>query len=86
VLVDENGKSANDGLLLSWDRTMSEISDKLCVAVDYQSGKSALGSLNFGVSWAFSKNVSVIFGYDIYNNVQTGGKNTFTTQLDINFP
>ncbi|HLO24987.1 MAG TPA: hypothetical protein VK187_02660 [Geobacteraceae bacterium] len=86
VLVDENGKSANDGVLLSWDRTMSEISDKLWMAVDYQSGNSALGALNFGVSWAFSKNVSVIFGYDIYNNVKTGGTNTFTTQLDINFP
>ena len=86
VLVDENGKSANDGVLLSWDRTMSEISDKLWMAVDYQSGESALGALNFGVSWAFSKNVSVIFGYDIYNNTKTGGKNTFTTQLDINFP
>lgn len=86
VLVDENGKSANDGLLLSWDRTMSEISDKLWMAVDYQSGKSALGALNFGVAWSFSKNVSVILGYDIYNNVNTGGKNTVTTQVDINFP
>ncbi len=86
VLVDENGKSANDGVLLSWDRTMAEISDKLWMAVDYQSGNSALGALNFGVSWNFSKNVSVIFGYDIYNNVKTGGKNTFNTQLDINFP
>jgi len=86
VLLDEYGKSANDGLLLSWDRTISEISDKLWLGVDYQSGKSALGALSFGASWAFAKNVSVIFGYDIYNNVKTGGKNTFTTQLDINFP
>jgi hypothetical protein len=86
VLVDENLKSANDGLLLSWDRTLSEISDKLWVAVDYMSGKNYNGALNFGVSWAFSKNVSVILGYDIYNNVKTGGKNTFTTQVDINFP
>jgi hypothetical protein len=86
VLADENGNSANDGVLLSWDRTMSEISDKLWLAVDYQSGKSSLGALSFGASWAFAKNVSVIFGYDIYNNVLTGGKNTFTTQLDIIFP
>ena len=86
VLVDENGKSANDGVLASWDRTISEISDKLWMAVDYQSGKSGMGALNFGVSWAFSKNVSVIFGYDIYNNTNTGGKNTFNTQLDINIP
>ena len=74
------------GVLLSWDRTMSEISDKLWMAVDYQSGQSALGAFSFGASWAFSKNVSVILGYDIYNNEALGGKNTFTTQLDINFP
>ncbi len=79
------GSGQNKGVLASWDRTMSEISDKLWMAVDYQGGNSSLGALNFGVSWAFSKDVSVIFGYDIYNNVNTGGKNTFTTQLDINF-
>jgi hypothetical protein len=76
----------NNGALLSWDRTLSEITDKLWVGVDYMSGNNANGSLNFGVSWAFTKNVSVILGYDIYNNVNTGGKNTFNTQLDINFP
>jgi hypothetical protein len=86
VLMDENGKSANDGVLLSWDRTMTEISDKLWMAVDYMSGKNFNGALNFGFSWAFSKNVSVLLGYDIYNNTKTGGKNTFTTQVDINFP
>jgi len=86
VLVDENGNNENDGVLLSWDRTISELSDKLWTAVDYQGGDSAVGALSFGAAWAFSKNVSVIFGYDIYNNVKTGGKNTFTTQVDINFP
>ncbi len=86
VLVDENGNSANDGVMLSWDRTMTEISDKLWMAVDYMSGRNMNGALNFGVSWAFAKNVSVILGYDIYNNTKTGGKNTVTTQVDINFP
>lgn len=80
------GTGKNNGVLASWDRTMSEISDKLWMAVDYQSGESFMGALSFGASWAFAKNVSVIVGYDIYNNVYTGGKNTFTTQLDINFP
>src|SRR5664279_2090418 len=42
VLVDENLNKANNGLLLSWDRTMSEISDKLWFAIDYQGGKSYL--------------------------------------------
>ena len=86
VLTDENGKAANDGVILTWDRTMPEISDKLWLAIDYASGKSANGAFNFGFAWSFSKNTSVIFAYDIYNNTKTGGKPTFTTQLDINFP
>lgn len=73
----------NSGVLASWDRTLSEISPKLWAAVDYQGGESALGALNFGLSWAFADNVSVIAGYDIYNNKDLN--DTFTTQLDINF-
>ena len=80
------GTNANTGVLLSWDRTMSEISDKLWMAVDYMGGNNVDGSVNFGVSWAFAKNVSVIFGYDIYHEKSLAGNNTFTTQLDINFP
>jgi hypothetical protein len=76
----------NTGLLLSWDRTMSEISDKLWLAVDYQSGKNSLGALSVGGSWAFSKQVSLIIGANFYNEEKTGGKPTFTTQLDINLP
>jgi hypothetical protein len=70
---------------------MKEISDKLWFAVDYQSGNNYLGALNAGFSWAFSDKVSVIFGYDIYNdkktfyNMNNTNQNTFTTQLDINF-
>jgi hypothetical protein len=86
VLLDENGKKENNGVLLSWDRTMSEISDNLWAAVDYQGGDSAMGALSFGVAWSFSKNVSLIVGYDIYNNDKIAGKNTFNTQLDINIP
>ena len=86
VLVDENGNSDEKGVLLSWDRTMKEISDKLWLAVDYQGSKSAMGALSFGASWAFAKNVSVLLGYDIYNKKATGGENTVTLQLDINFP
>ena len=90
LLVDENGAAANTGLLLSWDRAMPEISDKLWLAVDYQGGQNYLGALNFGFSWNFSKNVSVIFAYDIYNNknafynTNNVNANTFTTQVDIN--
>lgn len=86
LMKDQNGKNDNSGVLLSWDRTISEISDKLWVGVDYQGGDNAFGAFNFGASWAFSKNVSVILGYDIYTRQATGGRPTFTTQLDINIP
>jgi len=86
ALINTSGNAANDGVLLSWDRTMTEISDKLWMAVDYQGGNNADGALSFGASWNFAKNVSVIFGYDVYNKKALAGQNTFTTQLDINFP
>lgn len=91
LLVDENLNKKNSGILLSWDRTMSEISDKLWLCVDYQGGNNYLGALNFGASWAFSKNVSVIFAYDVYNNrnayynTNNQNANSFTAQVDINF-
>ena len=91
LLIDSKGAKANSGILASWDRSMKEISDKLWFAVDYQGGNNYLGALNLGFSWNFSSNVSVIFGYDIYNDSKTfynsvnTNKNTFTTQLDINF-
>ena len=91
TLTGSNGSKSNSGVLLSWDRSMKEISDKLWFAVDYQGAKNYMGSLNFGVSWAFSDKVSVIVGYDIYNdpkglyNSTDASKNAFTTQLDINF-
>jgi hypothetical protein len=85
VLVDENGDKANTGVLLSWDRSITEISDKLWAAVDYQGGDSSLGALSFGLSWAVSPNTSLILGYDIYNNQDLAGiANTATVQVDIN--
>ena len=85
VLVDETGSGDEKGILLSWDRTLSEISDKLWAAVDYQGTDSALGALSFGISYAFAKNASILFGYDIYNESRTGGENTYTVQVDLNF-
>jgi len=86
------GKKTNSGLLLSWDRTISELSDKLWVAVDYMSGNNYNGALSLGASWTFTKNVSVLAGVNFYNpfydpkgGAIPGGKPTFTTQLDINF-
>ncbi|MEI6166451.1 MAG: hypothetical protein WCS52_04595 [bacterium] len=86
VLLGKDGGAANDGILASWDRTMSEISDKLWVAVDYMGGGNFNSGLSFGAAWAFSKNVSVILGYDKWAEPSLAGADTYTAQLDINFP
>lgn len=86
--AEKNLGTDNNGVLVSWDRTMSEISDKLWMAVDYMSGNNAFGALSVGASWAFSSNVSLLVGANFYNPFQDGlpgGKPTITTQLDINF-
>ena len=86
LVSSPTGPSSKDGALVSWDRTMTEISDKLWMAVDYQGGNNVDSSVNVGASWNFAKNVSVIFGYDFWTNKAMAGRNTFNTQLDINFP
>lgn len=82
------GEGANSGALVSWDRTMGEISDKLWLAADYMSGNNANGAASIGAAWAFSKNVSVLVGAVFFNPFQEekpGGKPAFTTQLDLSF-
>ncbi|MDK9717526.1 MAG: hypothetical protein OEL57_06395 [Trichlorobacter sp.] len=86
------GVKTNTGVLASWDRTMSEISDKLWMSVDYMSGNNSLGALSVGASWAFTPNVSLLVGANFYNpfynpqgGMLPGGKPTINTQLDINF-
>lgn len=83
LLVDLSGNKDNHGVLLSWDRTIPEISDKLWLALDYQGGKSGYGALSAAFAWKFAPNVGVIFGYDIYN--ESDYKPTATIQLDIDF-
>jgi hypothetical protein len=82
-LLTHNGKKDNDGALLCWERTMTEISDKLWVAIDYQGSRSSYGATNVGFSYKFSDNTSVIFGYDFYNDKDLA--DTYTVQLDIDF-
>ena len=86
VLTGPNGESGdNQGVLLSWDRTMSEINDKLWFGVDYMGGQNANGALSFGVAWNFTPNLSLLVGYDIWNKKSVAGANTITTQLGMNF-
>jgi hypothetical protein len=83
LLRDKNSLRDNNGPLFCWERTISEISDRLWLAVDYQGTQSSYGALNFGFAWKFTSNISAIAGYEIYNNRNL--TDTATLQIDIDF-
>ncbi|MBI5893185.1 MAG: hypothetical protein HZB79_05960 [Deltaproteobacteria bacterium] len=86
LLVDENGKEDEHGVLLAWERVMTEISDKLWLAVDYMGGDNSFGAIAYGFSWKFAPNVSVIFAYVDQNNDKLAFvEDWFTVQVDIDF-
>jgi len=83
LLRDKDGLRDNSGPLIAWERTMTEISDKLWLCVDYQGSQSSYGALNAGFAWSFTKDIAMIIAYDIYNNRNL--TDTVTFQLDVNF-
>lgn len=83
ILRDQDDLRDNQGIMLAWERTMSEISDRLWLCVDYQGTRSSYGALNYGFSWKFTNNISTLLGYEVYNNHDY--RNTITFQLDIDF-
>lgn len=80
VMVNGTSKE-NNGFIVAWDKQITEISPKLWLAIDYMSGKSQMGALSIGGSWSFTDDVSLLVGYNIFNN---NSPSTITTQLDIN--
>ena len=83
LLRDKNSERDNAGVMLAWERVMTEISDRLWLCVDYQGTQSSYGALNYGFSWKLTNNISALIGYDVYNNPNL--KNTVTFQLDVDF-
>jgi hypothetical protein len=81
LLLDSKGKKDNSGVLAAWERTVTEVSDKLWICVEYMGSESVYGSFNVGASWKFADNVSVLGGYEIFNNDDL--VNTATVQVDI---
>ena len=83
LLLNEDGKKDDNGIFWAWERTIPEIDDRLWVCVEYQATRSLYGTLNLGFSWQFTKDVSVLAGYQFYNNRNVA--DTVTIQVDINF-
>jgi len=83
LLLDKDGNRDNNGIFWAWERTMTEISDKLWVCAEYQATESVYGAFNLGFSVQFTKDISTIVGYQFYNNKNFA--DTATVQVDINF-
>jgi hypothetical protein len=81
LLLGRDGGKDNAGLIASWDRTISEVSDKLWLCVDYMGTKSGYGALSAGLAWKFADNVGVIGAMNFWNN--TDYRPTATLQVDI---
>jgi hypothetical protein len=81
LLADARGDRDNRGLLAAWERTVAMFSDKLWFCVEYMGTESVYGSLNVGASWKVADDVSVLGGYEIFNNDDL--VNTLTLQVDI---
>lgn len=83
LLLDGEGEKNADGIFWAWERTMTEISDKLWICAEYQATESAYGAFNLGFSVQFTKDISAIAGYQFYNNKNIA--DTATIQVDINY-
>lgn len=85
LLLDEKGEASESGLLFAYERTMTEISDKLWLCAEYMGGESAYGTFNIGGAWKFADNVALLLAYDSYLNSDLKLPDAFTMQVDIDF-
>jgi hypothetical protein len=83
LLLDANGRKDNRGVLLAWERTMSEWTDRLWLCAEYMGTESAYGTSNFGLAWKFAPNVSAIGAVDLFNNPESATTATFQVDLDF---
>ena len=56
--------SLRTGVIAAWERTMSEVSDRLWMAVDLQTGLNAFSAASVGVAWKLAPSASVMLGYN----------------------
>lgn len=81
LLLDDTGEKDNQGIMVAWERTMTELSDKLWICLEYMGTKSAYGCFTGGASWKVAPNVAVLGGFQAYANDLID--NTVTVQVDI---
>lgn len=88
-----SGQKDSNAIMMSFDRRMPEINDRLWFGIDYMGTRSNYGSVNFGFSWSFSESASLLLGYIRYNEEFEGWigtdfvrrKNLVSIQADFDF-
>jgi hypothetical protein len=83
LLLDGEGHKDNTGVLVAWERTMTEWSDKLWLCTEYMGSESAYGTFNVGLAWKFAPNVALLGAVDIFNNSDLAGTSTIQVDIDI---
>lgn len=85
LLLDKSDGKDNSGFMLSFDRTLAEIDDRLWISVDHMSGENLYGATSAGFSWRFSPHISALLGYVVYNESEVAGEDQLTIQFDMDF-
>lgn len=94
ALVSSSGKPENAGFMVAFDHGLIPIKDKsgavdynkLVFAIDYASGKNAIGGGGCGFYYYFTKNISLLVGPTFFNDAGINGRWKVSVQLDINLP
>jgi hypothetical protein len=94
TLVNSGGKAENLGFMAAFDHSFFPVKDKdgavqyskVVYAVDYQSGKNALGAYGTGLYYFFTPDISLLVGPTFFNDRLLNGGWRMSTQLDINLP
>lgn len=73
----------NQGFMIAYDKFIYK--DKVMLAMDYASGKNAIGGGGFGLYYFFTKDIDLLAGPVWFNDQTLNGNMKWTMQLDINF-
>jgi hypothetical protein len=93
LLVNVAGEAEASGFMVAFDRGFHPAKDaggasfnRFVLAVDYASGKNAVGGGSVGLYYYFSPAVSILTGPVFFNEKAFNGEWKWTTQLDANIP
>ncbi len=90
ALVSSTGRADNCGFMVAFDRGFIPARggeyNKLVLALDYASGKNAVGGAGGGLYYYLTKDVSLLVGPTFFNDMGVNGRWKLSTQLDINLP